>query len=87
MIILLICGVASADASSKSEGIKITADSVRKSAITCYAIEGMYPDSLNYLEENYNLNINTDLYIVHYEIFASNIMPEITVTYRNEVAE
>lgn len=45
----------------------------------CYAIEGQYPESVAYLEENYGLRIDHDRYIVHYDIFADNIMPEITV--------
>jgi hypothetical protein len=61
------------------EGLKITRDAVKRTAINCYAVEGVYPQSVEYMEENYGLAIDYDRYIVHYEVFASNIMPSITV--------
>ena len=44
----------------------------------CYAIEGRYPPSVEYLEENYAVQINRKKYNVFYDGFASNVMPEIT---------
>lgn len=58
-------------------------NSVRRAAVTCYACEGVYPPSLEYLEDNYGLQINADRYTVKYEVFADNIMPDITVLERN----
>ena len=55
-------------------------DSIRRAVVSCYAIEGRYPDTYEYLAENYGLTVDEKKYTVHYEIFASNIMPEITVT-------
>ena len=39
----------------------------------------MDPPSVEYLEENYGIQIDHDKYNVFYDGFASNIMPEITV--------
>ena len=50
-----------------------------RAAVACYAAEGIYPPSLDYLVEHYGVQINTGLYTVKYEIFASNLMPDITV--------
>jgi len=61
------------------EGLKITRDAVRRTSINCYAVEGVYPQSVEYMEENYGLSIDRGRYIVHYEVFASNIMPSVTV--------
>ena len=55
-------------------------DAVKKAVISCYAIEGRYPPTLEYMEEYYGLQINKERYAVFYEVFADNIMPEITVT-------
>ncbi|MBN2222724.1 MAG: hypothetical protein JW708_10995 [Vallitaleaceae bacterium] len=52
---------------------------IRKYAIFCYAQEGSYPNDLSYLEENYGLIIDEEKYLYYYEIFASNIMPDIEV--------
>lgn len=45
----------------------------------CYAVEGKYPPSVEYLEENYGLAYNKDLYIIHYEPTGDNIRPSYTV--------
>lgn len=59
------------------------AGSVKKavvdSAIQCCAIEGFYPPDIKYLEDNYGLLIDHGKYIVTYDMFASNILPDITI--------
>ena len=57
-------------------------DAVQRSALQCYAVEGVYPPSLQYLEENYGLEINTADFYVTYDAFASNLPPTIRVTSR-----
>ena len=52
---------------------------ITRACIQCYAIEGRYPPSVEYLEENYGIQIDHDKYNVFYDGFASNIMPDITV--------
>ena len=53
--------------------------SIRRVVAACYAAEGTYPPSLEYMEEHYGLQIDEDRYVVDYRIFASNIMPEFTI--------
>ena len=55
-------------------------DAVRRGALQCYAVEGVYPPTLEYLQENYGIQVNTRDFYIRYDIFASNIAPEITVT-------
>lgn len=45
----------------------------------CYAQEGFYPASINYLIENYGLIIDERLYYVSFKSFAANIRPDVTV--------
>lgn len=52
---------------------------VRRSAMACYAVEGVYPPSLEYLEERYGLQVDRENYLVSYSAFAENLMPDITV--------
>ena len=54
-------------------------DSLRRAAVACYAVEGIYPPNLEYLEEHYGLQIDRDRYVIYYDIFGSNLMPDITV--------
>lgn len=69
------------EASERSikEGAATLEDAIRRGAVQCYAIEGRYPASVEYLTENYGIQIDTEKYAVFYEGFASNIMPDITV--------
>ena len=52
---------------------------LRRGCAACYAAEGIYPQDLEYLEEHYGVQVDGDRYVVHYEIFAQNLMPDITV--------
>ena len=54
-------------------------DALRRTAAACYAAEGFYPPSVAYMVAHYGLQYDADAYRVHYEVFASNLMPEITV--------
>lgn len=62
-----------------SEGEKALRQAIQKASVQCYAVEGRYPSSVEYLEKNYGIQIDYDRYAVFYEGFASNIMPDITV--------
>ena len=55
-------------------------DAVRNAALTCYAVEGAYPEDLEYLREHYGLAYDQARYRVRYEAFSSNLLPEIHVT-------
>ena len=54
-------------------------ESIRRAAVACYATEGIYPPTLDYLEEHYGLQVNERHYTVYYDVFAENLMPDITV--------
>ena len=54
-------------------------NAIRRSAVQCYAIEGRFPDSINYLEDNYSLFVDRNRYIVHYEYMGGNLIPQIWV--------
>lgn len=65
------------------DGLLITEQSIKHAAVSCYAMEGRYPEDINYLTDNYNISINTERYIVHYSAIGSNLMPDITVLLKN----
>jgi hypothetical protein len=54
-------------------------DAIREAAVACYAAEGVYPPDVAYLEEHYGLQVDETRYVVSYSVFASNLMPDITV--------
>ena len=52
--------------------------------MACYAAEGAYPPSLEYLKEHYGVQIDGERYTVHYMVIADNLMPDITVLENNQ---
>lgn len=56
---------------------------VMDACVQCYALEGSYPPSLEYLEDHYGLILDREEYYFYYEVFASNVMPTVEV-YRKE---
>ena len=67
------------------EGLALAEQSVRRAAVECYALEGAYPENLDYLKERYGLAVDETRYFVDYRYVASNLMPDITVLPRAEV--
>jgi len=76
---MIIYGLRQTEASSRSEGFRILEESIRRAVILNYAVEGRYPESIDYIENRYGIFIDKTKYKVHYDIFASNIMPDIAV--------
>ena len=82
VFILLVNGITNKGSTREMD---IVRDAVKNASLTCYAVEGMYPESLDYLKQHYNLSYNEDKYVVYYEPFASNLMPSIKVAERGEM--
>ena len=70
--------------SGGSQEIELVRDAVKNAALTCYAVEGMYPEDLQYLRDHYKLAYNEERFIVTYDAFASNLMPAIQVRERGD---
>ncbi|MBQ3706126.1 MAG: hypothetical protein II888_06695 [Clostridia bacterium] len=83
VFIALIAGfillVNSLTATSGAQEAQLVEEAVKNAALTCYAVEGTYPEDLEYLREHYKLAYNTERFVVEYDAFASNLMPTITV--------
>jgi len=79
---MIMYGLRQTEEASRAEGLRILEDSIRRAVITAYAVEGRYPDSIEYIVENFGIHIDETRYVVHYRIFASNLLPDITVLER-----
>ena len=78
--LVLACGYFAFSGSGKDldeETVTAIRDAIRRSALQCYVVEGVYPPDLAYLQDHYGLQVNTDNYYVVYEAFASNVPPTI----------
>lgn len=74
-------------ADTKAQATQAIKANIQQAAVQCFAIEGSYPVSLAHLENNYNVVVNRNDYIVAYSCFASNMMPEVEVFARDEAEE
>ena len=82
LIAAFVLLVNSLTATSGSQETELVYDAVKNAALTCYAVEGSYPESQDYLREHYKLAYNRDRFVVEYDAFASNLMPSISVRER-----
>lgn len=71
---------------SESVQLEMVENAVRDAVVTCYAVEGAYPEDLQYLVDNYGLYYDEERFVVFYDAFASNIIPEIRVRMKGGLA-
>ncbi len=83
VLLLVLRGVSEASEAREAEALRVTEDSLHRAVMSCYALEGRYPPTLAYLTEHYGVYVDEEAYFVDYEIFATNLMPEITVLRRS----
>ncbi|MCR4922733.1 MAG: hypothetical protein K5931_01860 [Lachnospiraceae bacterium] len=83
VILLFIAGINYLSGSSLSNEKEMLENALNKDIVHCYAIEGIYPPSLSYIESHYGLTYDHDKYIISYEPVASNIMPSVMVIEKN----
>ncbi len=67
------------DDGRSQEALRQLEEALRRSCVACYAAEGVYPPDLDYLEEHYGVQVDGTRYVVYYDVFAENLMPDITV--------
>lgn len=72
-------GMGSLNQTTGSEQLRSVEQSIRRAAVHCYAIEGSYPSSLEYLSERYGILVDDERYFIHYEPMGRNLMPTIVV--------
>lgn len=82
ILLLFLYGVSTITTSNVMNDREILNDAIKRDVIHCYAIEGMYPPSLYYMEQHYGLTYDKEKYIVNYENIGSNIMPTIIIIER-----
>ena len=64
---------------SEDAQIGMVRNAVRNAVLTCYAVEGAYPQDVEYLIDNYGLAYDQNRFFISYDAFASNVFPDIRV--------
>ena len=79
IIAMVMVGLRQADEANRAEGLRLLEEAIFRAVIHSYAVEGHFPESLDYLSEKYGIFIDTTRFLVHYDVFAVNILPDIRV--------
>ena len=79
VLLVFFTALARLQSSSETADQSRLEDTLRRAAAACYAAEGVYPPDVAYLEAHYGVRVDWDHYTVDYQVFASNLMPDITV--------
>lgn len=82
LLVLFWQGITSIDETTLQKQQESLETAVTRSIIQCYATEGAYPPSLEYLTEHYGLTYNQELFFIDYRPVGSNIMPDVTIIRR-----
>lgn len=78
-VLVFSLSVARLDRGHRAEDRQNLEEALRRAAVACYAAEGFYPPDVAYLQAHYGLRYDESRYVIHYTLFASNLMPDITV--------
>ena len=79
MLAVMIFAVMKFNSMSIEQDRELTLAAIRKAAVQCYADEGRYPSTIDYLEKNYGVHIDDDTFMVTYDCAAANVFPNISV--------
>lgn len=79
ILLLFLRGVQSVSETTTAKQQESLETALSRSISQCYAVEGMYPPSLNYLKEHYGLTYDETKFLIDYQSIGANLMPEVVV--------
>lgn len=79
IVLLFYQGIESLSRGSLRRQKESLNNALNRSITYCYAVEGSYPENLDYLKEHYGLTYDEDRFFVDYKVTGSNILPDVTI--------
>lgn len=79
LFVLFYNGITSVSDTNIAKQRESLETALNRSIIQCYAVEGAYPPSLQYIKDHYGLIYDEELFFVDYQPIGSNIMPDVTI--------
>lgn len=76
---LFYYGINEVNAASDRQILDSLKTAVHRDIVHCYATEGEYPPSIEYIEEKYGLTYDHSRFVIDYQVVGTNILPEVTV--------
>lgn len=84
MLCMFWFGFSRTASTNSDQNLKVMSSAIQKSITNCYAIEGVYPPDIKYLEDHYGIVINHNKYVINYELAGSNVMPSVEILEKNQ---
>lgn len=72
---------------AKKNELFLIENAIEKAIINCYAVDGEYPTSIDYLIENYGIVIDEERFDVYLEKIDVGIFPKVTIIENQEGGE
>ena len=82
-IAIFLIGVRFMNNGNDDRQLQALTSAIERDVMHCYALEGFYPPSLDYIESHYGLTYDKDAYIVDYQPIGNNIYPNYTIRRRD----
>ncbi len=79
VVIFFLRSVTNLENGQAAEDKRQLEETLRRAVVACYAVEGAYPPTIEYLLDNYGITYNQEKYVIKYEYYGSNLIPDITV--------
>ena len=79
IVLLFYQGIESLSSGSVRRQRESLENALNRSITYCYAVEGSYLESLEYLKEHYGITYDEDRFFVDYKIVGTNILPDVTI--------
>ena len=80
LVLLFAISLITTSQQSDARETAVLDSALRRAIVTCYAVEGKDPPSLDYIYKNYGVSVDTNRFAVYYDVFAENVMPTVRVT-------
>ena len=84
IVLLFYQGIESLSSGSVRRQKESLENALNRSITYCYAVEGSYPESLDYLKEHYGITYDEDRFFVDYKIIGANILPDVTIIQKGD---
>ena len=79
IMFFFVQGMSGIARSTSAETKRSLETAIERSIVHCYAIEGRYPPSLQYLKDHYGITYDETAYYVNYQPVAANILPDVVI--------
>lgn len=79
IFVLFLFAVSAASKGSVEDQKQSLSEAIDRAVIQCYATEGRYPESFEYLQKNYGIIYDDDRFRVDYVIYGTNMRPDVTI--------